>query len=232
MASTASSWMRRSAPISFTSAVRCRRSPPVRLSRRVAIWRSTTVRGSGAEGMDAAPVQTPSIRRGWAWRQSRNIRNHHDMRARLPAPGRHRHGLLTPTVETRTCPEQPSDHHDHGHYPRHHPLAPAPVPHRPPPPPGRHPLPSCTSPASSPASAWWPPPRPRGRIRRRLTHTLMALPPPFDGFVEHTKRVSPTCLVHLERNRYSVPPPRPSPSPTGRSACGSIRNGSSWRRRG
>ena len=27
----------------------------------------------------------------------------------------------------------------------------------------------------------------------------------FDGFVEHGKRVSPTCLVHLERNRYSVP---------------------------
>lgn len=27
----------------------------------------------------------------------------------------------------------------------------------------------------------------------------------FDGFVEHSKRVSPTCLVHLERNRYSVP---------------------------
>ena len=28
---------------------------------------------------------------------------------------------------------------------------------------------------------------------------------PFDGFVEYSKRVSPTCLVHLERNRYSVP---------------------------
>jgi hypothetical protein len=28
---------------------------------------------------------------------------------------------------------------------------------------------------------------------------------PFDGFVEHTKPVSPTCLIHLERNRYSVP---------------------------
>jgi hypothetical protein len=28
---------------------------------------------------------------------------------------------------------------------------------------------------------------------------------PFDGFVEHTKRVSPTCLVAFERNRYSVP---------------------------
>lgn len=33
----------------------------------------------------------------------------------------------------------------------------------------------------------------------------MPLPPPFDGFVEYVKRVSPTCLVHLERNRYSVP---------------------------
>jgi transposase len=34
---------------------------------------------------------------------------------------------------------------------------------------------------------------------------LMAMPPPFDGFVELTKRVSPTCLVVFERNRYSVP---------------------------
>src|SRR5690554_3558533 len=34
---------------------------------------------------------------------------------------------------------------------------------------------------------------------------LMAVPRAFDGFVEHTKRVSPTCLIHLERNRYSVP---------------------------
>ena len=34
---------------------------------------------------------------------------------------------------------------------------------------------------------------------------LMAAPRPFDGVVEHTKRVSATCLVHLERNRYSVP---------------------------
>jgi transposase len=34
---------------------------------------------------------------------------------------------------------------------------------------------------------------------------LMARPRAFDGFVEHTKRVSPTCLVHFERNRYSVP---------------------------
>jgi len=35
--------------------------------------------------------------------------------------------------------------------------------------------------------------------------SLMALGRPFDGFVEQTKRVSPTCLVHFERNRYSVP---------------------------
>lgn len=34
---------------------------------------------------------------------------------------------------------------------------------------------------------------------------LMALPPAFDGFVEQSKRVSPTCLVTFERNRYSVP---------------------------
>ncbi len=34
---------------------------------------------------------------------------------------------------------------------------------------------------------------------------LMALPPAFDGFVEHSKRVSPTCLITFERNRYSVP---------------------------
>jgi transposase len=35
--------------------------------------------------------------------------------------------------------------------------------------------------------------------------SLMKLGRPFDGFVEHTKRVSPTCLIHFERNRYSVP---------------------------
>jgi hypothetical protein len=28
---------------------------------------------------------------------------------------------------------------------------------------------------------------------------------PFDGLVDYTKRVSPSCLVHLVRNRYSVP---------------------------
>src|SRR3546814_18470849 len=33
----------------------------------------------------------------------------------------------------------------------------------------------------------------------------MEMDRPFDGLVEHTKRVSPTCLVHFERHRYSVP---------------------------
>ncbi len=37
------------------------------------------------------------------------------------------------------------------------------------------------------------------------TASLMPSPRPFDGFVEYAKRMSPTCLVHLERNRYSVP---------------------------
>ena len=34
---------------------------------------------------------------------------------------------------------------------------------------------------------------------------LMPSPRPFDGFVEHSKPVSPTCLIHFERCRYSVP---------------------------
>ncbi len=33
---------------------------------------------------------------------------------------------------------------------------------------------------------------------------LMVLSPAFDGFVEHSKRVSPKCLITFERNRYSV----------------------------
>lgn len=40
-----------------------------------------------------------------------------------------------------------------------------------------------------------------------LAFCMMPLPGPFDGFVEVGKRVSPTCLVHFERNRYSVPAP-------------------------
>ncbi len=35
--------------------------------------------------------------------------------------------------------------------------------------------------------------------------SLMAQPRPFDGFVEQIKRVSPTCLITFERDRYSVP---------------------------
>ena len=34
---------------------------------------------------------------------------------------------------------------------------------------------------------------------------LMPVPPAFDGFIEQSKRVSPTCLISFERNRYSVP---------------------------
>lgn len=34
---------------------------------------------------------------------------------------------------------------------------------------------------------------------------LMPVPPQFDGFIEQSKRVSPTCLISFERNRYSVP---------------------------
>jgi hypothetical protein len=34
---------------------------------------------------------------------------------------------------------------------------------------------------------------------------LMPLPVAFDGFVEQSKRVSPTCLINFERHRYSVP---------------------------
>lgn len=33
----------------------------------------------------------------------------------------------------------------------------------------------------------------------------MPLGRPFDGFVELAKRVSPTCLIAFEKNRYSVP---------------------------
>ena len=41
-----------------------------------------------------------------------------------------------------------------------------------------------------------------GKAKRRAS---CHCPVRFDGFVEYSKRVSPTCLVHLERNRYSVP---------------------------
>jgi transposase len=42
-------------------------------------------------------------------------------------------------------------------------------------------------------------------VRAAEVASLMPLGRPFDGFVEHTKRVSPTCLVSFERTRYSVP---------------------------
>jgi transposase len=35
--------------------------------------------------------------------------------------------------------------------------------------------------------------------------SLMPLGRPFDGFVERSQSVSPTCLVSFDRNRYSVP---------------------------
>ena len=35
--------------------------------------------------------------------------------------------------------------------------------------------------------------------------SLMPLPTAFDGYVEQSKRVSPTCLITFDRNRYSVP---------------------------
>jgi len=34
---------------------------------------------------------------------------------------------------------------------------------------------------------------------------LMSVPALFDGFIEHSKRVSSTCLITFENNRYSVP---------------------------
>jgi transposase len=34
---------------------------------------------------------------------------------------------------------------------------------------------------------------------------LMSIPAPFDGYIEHSKRVSSTCLITFDNNRYSVP---------------------------
>ena len=44
-----------------------------------------------------------------------------------------------------------------------------------------------------------------GDVHSAEIASLMLPGQPFDGFVEHTKRVSPTCLIHFERTRYSVP---------------------------
>jgi transposase len=49
---------------------------------------------------------------------------------------------------------------------------------------------------------------PRRTIAEVMRDELPELMPatgPFDGFIEQTKRVTPTCLVHVDRNRYSVP---------------------------
>jgi hypothetical protein len=63
--------------------------------------------------------------------------------------------------------------------------------------------------------SWWtstPTARRAKRLARRLADVweaekaaLMQLPTAFDGFVELSKRVSPTCLITFDRNRYSVP---------------------------
>lgn len=34
---------------------------------------------------------------------------------------------------------------------------------------------------------------------------MMLMPTPFNGYVEKAARVSSTCLVTIQRNRYSVP---------------------------
>ncbi len=34
---------------------------------------------------------------------------------------------------------------------------------------------------------------------------LMKVLAPFDGFIEHSKRVTSTCLISFDRNKYSVP---------------------------
>ncbi len=34
---------------------------------------------------------------------------------------------------------------------------------------------------------------------------MMPIPTPFDGYVERSARVSSTCLLSVDRNRYSVP---------------------------
>src|SRR3546814_19133814 len=41
--------------------------------------------------------------------------------------------------------------------------------------------------------------------RSTRTDTLFPYTTLFRFFVEYRKRVSPTCLIHFERNRYSVP---------------------------
>ena len=47
--------------------------------------------------------------------------------------------------------------------------------------------------------------------------------PPFDGYVEHMLRVSSTCLVALDRNRYSVPAAFAGRAVSVRSTANSVR---------
>jgi hypothetical protein len=44
-------------------------------------------------------------------------------------------------------------------------------------------------------------------VWRSEAPSLMQISRPFDGFVEHSKPVSSTCLISFERTRYSVPAP-------------------------
>ena len=71
----------------------------------------------------------------------------------------------------------------------------------------------------------------RARNDRRCmgprSESLMPVGRPFDGFVEHTKRVSPTCLCIWSATATACRPL----SPTGRSACASIPTGSSSRQK-
>jgi len=55
--------------------------------------------------------------------------------------------------------------------------------------------------APSPA----PPPNLGAGVWAEEQAALLPLPTAFDGFVEQTKRVLPTCLISFDRNRYSVP---------------------------
>jgi transposase len=54
-----------------------------------------------------------------------------------------------------------------------------------------------------------PPPRAqpvqRAEVLEHERAHLMPMPEPFDGYVERPARVSSTCLVAVQRNRYSVP---------------------------
>jgi hypothetical protein len=47
--------------------------------------------------------------------------------------------------------------------------------------------------------------RSSGRVPQDEIAEMMSVPAAFDGFIEHSKRVSSTCLITFEHNRYSVP---------------------------